>query len=55
MRQVAQATLVAFPTIKIVSGSAAQTTLADNSIDLIVIGNAFHRFRPEACTDLRRH
>jgi ubiquinone/menaquinone biosynthesis C-methylase UbiE len=54
MRQVAQVSLAAFPTIKIVSGSAEQTTLADNSIDLIVIGNAFHRFRPEARTELRR-
>jgi ubiquinone/menaquinone biosynthesis C-methylase UbiE len=54
MRQVAQASLAAFPTIKIVSGSAEETTLAANSVDLIVIGNAFHRFRPEACAELRR-
>jgi ubiquinone/menaquinone biosynthesis C-methylase UbiE len=52
MRQVASASLAPFPTIKIVSGSAEQTALADNSIDLIIIGNAFHRFRPEACTEL---
>jgi hypothetical protein len=28
--------------------------LAENSVDLVVIGNAFHRFSPEACAELLR-
>ncbi len=54
MRKVASASLANFSTIEICANSAEQTALAENSIDLIVIGNAFHRFRPEACEELRR-
>ena len=54
MREVASAALTGFATIEILAEFAEQTTLADNSIDLIVIGNAFHRFKPEACAELRR-
>jgi|SRR5579859_607882 len=54
MREVATAALAAWPNIKIVAAAAEQTTLAGESLDLIVIGNAFHRFRPEACAELRR-
>ncbi len=54
MRKVASASLAGFATIEILPGCAEQTTLADNSVDLIVIGNAFHRFRPEACQELYR-
>ena len=54
MRQVATTALAAWPNIEIVAATAEQTTLADQSIDLIVIGNAFHRFKPEACAELRR-
>jgi ubiquinone/menaquinone biosynthesis C-methylase UbiE len=54
MRQVAAASLTGLAAVEIMAGFAEQTTLADNSIDLIVIGNAFHRFRPEACGELRR-
>ena len=54
MRRVAAETLNAYPNIHIVDGSAEQTTLVENSIDLIVIGNAFHRFRAEAIDELRR-
>lgn len=54
MRQVAGIALADLATIEIRVGWAEQTTLADNSIDLIVVGNAFHRFRPEACPELRR-
>jgi ubiquinone/menaquinone biosynthesis C-methylase UbiE len=54
MRQVAAASLVGWPGIEIVAASAEQTGLHDQSIDLIVIGNAFHRFKPEACAELRR-
>jgi len=54
MREVASASLADFEMIEILAGFAEHTPLADDSIDLIVIGNAFHRFKPEACEDLRR-
>ena len=54
MRQVGAAALGGLPGIEIVAGLAEQTTLAGESVDLIVIGNAFHRFRAEACDELRR-
>jgi SAM-dependent methyltransferase len=54
MRQVAATALADWPTIEIRAGCAEQTTLADRSLDLIVVGNAFHRFKPEACAELRR-
>jgi len=54
MRQVASQALAEISTIKVLAGSAEQTTLAPNSLDLIVIGNAFQRFKPQACVELRR-
>lgn len=54
MRKVASASLASFATVEILAGFAEQTTLAENSVDLIVIGNAFHRFKPEACQELCR-
>lgn len=51
MRQVATAVLSNLPTIDIRAGLAEEIPLADNAVDLIVIGNAFHRFKPEACAD----
>ncbi len=54
MRKVASASLANFSTIEIIAGCAEQTTLVANSIGLIVVGNAFHRFKPEACAELRR-
>lgn len=54
MRQVATAVLSNLPTIEVRDGLAEKIPLADNAVDLIVIGNAFHRFKPEACGELRR-
>ena len=54
MRQVASIALAGWPGIEVRAGSAEQTTLDERSLDLIVIGNAFHRFKPEACAELRR-
>ena len=54
MRQVAATALAPWPNIEIRGASAEQTTLAEHSLDLIVVGNAFHRFKPEACAELRR-
>lgn len=54
MRQTAHESLREFPVVEIINGSAEQTTLIEHSVDLIVIGNAFHRFRPEACEELHR-
>jgi SAM-dependent methyltransferase len=54
MRQVAISALADRTSIQVCAGSAEETTLSDNSVDLIVVGNAFHRFKPEACDELRR-
>lgn len=54
MRQVATAVLSNLPAIDVRAGLAEEIPLAANAVDLIVIGNAFHRFRPEACAELRR-
>ena len=54
MRAVAGEVLKGVPGVEVVDGAAEGTTLAGSSVDLIVIGNAFHRFKPEACDELRR-
>jgi hypothetical protein len=54
MRQVGSAALADVPNVEFLAAYAEQTPLAQNSIDLIVIGNAFHRFKPEACGEFRR-
>jgi SAM-dependent methyltransferase len=54
MREVASIALADWSTIQIRAACAEQTTLAERSLDLIVVGNAFHRFKPEACAELRR-
>ena len=54
MRAVARAALARWPAIDIVAATAEQTTLPTDSVDLIIIGNAFHRFKPQACGELRR-
>jgi ubiquinone/menaquinone biosynthesis C-methylase UbiE len=54
MREVATLSLENFSQIEVVARCAEETTLVTNSIDLIVVGNAFHRFKPEACGELRR-
>ena len=54
MRTVARAALSRWPTVEIVEATAEGTTLPTASVDQIVVGNAFHRFRPGACGELRR-
>jgi SAM-dependent methyltransferase len=54
MRQVAADALAGFETVEIRDGSAELTTLEDHLIDLIVVGNAFHRFKPDASEEFRR-
>jgi ubiquinone/menaquinone biosynthesis C-methylase UbiE len=54
MREIASLSLANFAEVIIRAASAEQTTLTENSIDLIVIGNAFHRFKPQALNELRR-
>jgi SAM-dependent methyltransferase len=54
MRRVATKALAEFDAVRIVAGLAENLPFAQNSVDLIVIGNAFHRFRPEACGEVRR-
>jgi SAM-dependent methyltransferase len=54
MRQVAAEVAKDYPNLHLIDACAEQTTLPENSIDLIVIGNAFHRFQPEAIDELLR-
>jgi SAM-dependent methyltransferase len=54
MREIASLSLAKLPEVEIRAESAEQTALSENSIDLIVIGNAFHRFKPQALNELRR-
>ncbi|MBT6145044.1 MAG: class I SAM-dependent methyltransferase, partial [Gemmatimonadetes bacterium] len=54
MRTVAGESLAGLTSAHIVAGSAEQTSLASASIELLVIGNAFHRFPAGACDELRR-
>jgi SAM-dependent methyltransferase len=54
MRMVATAVLSNLPAIDVRAGLAEAIPLANGAVDLIVIGNAFHRFKPEARAELRR-
>jgi SAM-dependent methyltransferase len=54
MRHVAAEVSKGYPNIHIIDACAEHTTLPESSIDLIVIGNAFHRFQPEAIHEIRR-
>jgi SAM-dependent methyltransferase len=54
MRRVAATALADWANVEVRDGCGEQSTLAASSVDLIVVGNAFHRFRPEACAELRR-
>jgi SAM-dependent methyltransferase len=54
MRQVAAKALADWPAVEVRAACAEQTTLAENSLDLIVVGNAYHRFKDEACAELNR-
>jgi SAM-dependent methyltransferase len=54
MRQVATAACADLSTVEIVADFAEETTLAEDSVDLVMVGNAFHRFKPAACLELRR-
>jgi SAM-dependent methyltransferase len=44
MRAVAEANLCAWPCFRSVNGTAEDTTLAGESVDLLVVGQAFHWF-----------
>ncbi len=47
MRTAAEKSLTAYPNFKSVDSTAEETSLADNSVDLITAGQAFHWFNPE--------
>ncbi|MCP4358317.1 MAG: class I SAM-dependent methyltransferase [Chloroflexi bacterium] len=53
MRKVAHDTLTSSKVV-IIEGTAECTPIEAKSVDLIVVGNAFHRFRPEACIEFAR-
>jgi len=53
MRSVAQDALRG-TCARVVDGTAERTTLPAQTIDLIVVGNALHRFRREACAEFAR-
>jgi len=40
-----------YPNLEIINGTAEATTLPDNTIDIIVAGQAFHWFNQEACKE----
>jgi SAM-dependent methyltransferase len=42
------------PNIEFLEGYAEKIPLIENSVDLILIGNAFHRFKPSACQEFHR-
>ncbi|MBZ0301494.1 MAG: class I SAM-dependent methyltransferase [Anaerolineae bacterium] len=54
MRMVAAEALKNYPNIHLVDAYAEQIPLPESSIDLLVIGNAFHRFKADALQELRR-
>ena len=54
MRHVAAEALAGYANITLIDASAEQTTLATDSVDLIVVGNAYHRFPDTAPDELRR-
>ncbi len=55
MREKAIALLSAYPGFNAVNSTAENTTLADNSVDAIIAGQAFHWFDRERCkTEFKR-
>lgn len=54
MREVATSVLAVLSNVEVREGSAERTKLTEDSIDLIVVGNAFHRFKAESCNEMRR-
>jgi len=49
MRQAAETSLARFPNFRSLDGRAEATTLADDSIDMVAAGQAFHWFDPAIC------
>jgi len=47
MRQAAEYLLRSYPLFTSVAGTAEMTSLADHSVDMITVGNAFHWFKHE--------
>lgn len=54
MQVVADEVLSEFNNIQVINATGENTTLPDHSVDLILIGNAIHRMRPEAILEFRR-
>lgn len=48
MRQQLSVTLASYPNVKIIDGSAENTTLPDHSVDVITCAQALHWFNPDA-------
>ncbi|QJB32360.1 class I SAM-dependent methyltransferase [Chitinophaga oryzae] len=48
MREAAEKLLLRYPNFRSVTGTAERTTLPDDSVDLIIAGQAFHWFDKEA-------
>jgi SAM-dependent methyltransferase len=55
MRHAAERLLASYPNFRSITGTAEATTLPDQSVDLVVAGQAFHWFDPAAARqELRR-
>ncbi len=54
MCKVGSNALAGFPAVKFLGGVAEAIALAENSVDLLLVGNAFHRFKAQACAEIRR-
>jgi ubiquinone/menaquinone biosynthesis C-methylase UbiE len=54
MREVGSEALASCQSVTFVDGTAEQTRLGTDTVDLIVVGNAYHRFREESRQELLR-
>jgi SAM-dependent methyltransferase len=54
MRQVSREALAPWHNVQMIGGLAEATGLGADSVDMIVVGNAFHRFQAPAMDELRR-
>lgn len=54
MRVVANEILSEFKNVQLINATGEKTTLPDDCVDVILIGNAIHRMKPEAILEFQR-